>query len=84
MASSVALSGCGGSDDPAPDAGTEVLTRAAFAATISDHFDWVLSSEYVDPYKAVQPTFVDVVFGATRHGQQHHHRCRIAGRQFDQ
>lgn len=70
MASTVALSGCGGSDDPAPAVGTEVLKRAAFVATISDYFDWVHSSEYVDPYKAVQPTFVDVVFGATLHAKQ--------------
>ncbi|MDR7378135.1 hypothetical protein J2X19_002814 [Rhodoferax ferrireducens] len=69
MASTVALSGCGGGDS-ATDAGTEVLTRAAFVASISDYFDWVHSSEYVDPYKAVQPTFVDVVFGATRYAKQ--------------
>ena len=74
LASSVTLSGClgggGGSDDPAPDAGSAVLSRAAFVATISDYFNWVHSSEYIDAYKAVQPTFVDVIFGATPYAKQ--------------
>jgi glyoxylase-like metal-dependent hydrolase (beta-lactamase superfamily II) len=72
LASTMALSACFGGDDdePAPDAGTEPLTRAAFVATLSDHFGWVHSSEYVDPYKAVQPTFVDVVVGTTPYAKQ--------------
>lgn len=75
-ASALSLSGCGGGDggsDPAPapvDPGTQTLTRAAFVATISDYFDWVHSSEYVDFAKNVQPTFVDVVFGVTPYAKQ--------------
>ena len=71
LASTVSLSGClggsgGGSDDEAPaDPGTQVLSRAAFVATVSDYFDWVHSSEYVDAYKSVQPTFVDVALGTS-------------------
>ena len=76
--SAVTLSGCGGGgggDDPAPatpavDPGAQTLTRAAFVATISDYFDWVHSSEYVDFAKNVQPTFVDVVVGSTAYGKQ--------------
>ncbi len=74
LASSVTLSGClgggGGSDDPAPDPGTQVLSRAAFVATISDYFNWVHSSEYIDAYKSVQPTFIDVIVGATPYAKQ--------------
>ena len=63
----VVLAGCGGSDDaPAPaDPDAAPLDRAAFVATISDYFDWVHSSEYHDPYKTVQQTFVDVTLGVT-------------------
>jgi len=67
------LSACGGSDDdePAPSpAPSAPLTRGAFVATISNHFDWVHSSEYNDQYKAVQPTFVDVFIGATPYAKQ--------------
>ncbi len=76
VASTVTLSGClgGGSDSDSDsstsDAGTQPLTRAAFVATISDHFNWIHSSEYIDAYKAVQPTFVDVIYGATPYAKQ--------------
>jgi len=78
LASTVTLSGClgggGGGDgsaaEPAPNAGTQVLSRAAFVATISDYFNWVHSSEYIDAYKSVQPTFIDVIFGATLYAKQ--------------
>jgi hypothetical protein len=46
------------------------LNRAGFVALISDYFNWVHSSEYVDPYKAVQPTFADVTLGTTPHARQ--------------
>jgi glyoxylase-like metal-dependent hydrolase (beta-lactamase superfamily II) len=59
------VAACGGGDDQAPDPDAATMSRAAFVATISDYFDWVHSSEYHDPYKAVQPNFVDVVLGAT-------------------
>ncbi|WP_153111844.1 cadherin-like beta sandwich domain-containing protein [Propionivibrio limicola] len=77
LASAVTLTGCGGGDDdddPAAssdtDTGTQPLTRAAFVATISDYFDWAHSSEYIDMYKAVQPTFVDVTMGVTAYAKQ--------------
>lgn len=61
------LVGCGGGNDSTPvtDAGAQTLTRAEFVATISNYFDWIHSSEYVDFAKNVQPTFVDVVVGTT-------------------
>ena len=67
LASTVTLSACGGGDseDPAVIADSKTLTRAAFVATVSDYFDWVHSSEYHDPYKSTQQTFVDVRLGAT-------------------
>ena len=71
-AATVTLSGCGGNDDPAPlpDAAAAKLSKAAFVTTISTHFDWVHSSEYHDPYKRVQPTFIDVTLGATAHAKE--------------
>lgn len=73
-ASAVTLSGCGGGDggnDPAPvDPGTQTLTRAAFVATISDYFNWPHSSEYIDRFASVQPTFVDVAIGTTPYAKQ--------------
>lgn len=77
--STVSLTGClgggGGGDSsestpPTTDEGTQTLTRAAFVATISDYFNWVHSSEYIDAYKSVQPTFIDVIFGATPYAKQ--------------
>ncbi len=68
LASTVALSGCGGGggdNGAALGSGSTAISRAGFVATISDYFDWVHSSEYNDQYKAVQPTFTDVVFGTT-------------------
>ena len=81
LASTVSLSGClgggGGSDDETSatpetpvDPGTQALSRAAFVATISDYFDWVHYSEYVDPYAKTPATFVDVVLGATDHAKE--------------
>lgn len=75
LATTVTLSGCGGSSDSdddatTPEAGSQALTRAAFVATISDYFDWVHSSQYIDMYKAVQPTFVDVTLGVTAYAKQ--------------
>ena len=46
------------------------LSRADFVVTISNYFDWVHSSEYNDPYKSVQPVFVDVVLGSTAGAKQ--------------
>jgi len=64
-----AVTACGGDSATAADAATDAdkaaLGRSAFVATIADHFGWVHSSEYNDPYKSVQPTFVDVILGAT-------------------
>ena len=72
LASTVTLSACGGGDDepapPNPDSTT--LTRAAFVATVSDYFDWVHSSEYHDPYKSTQQTFIDVRMGVTTYAKQ--------------
>ena len=47
-----------------------VLRRAECVALVADHFNWVHSSEYVDAYKAVQPTFVDVTLGVTPYARQ--------------
>lgn len=69
LASTVTVTACGGGDD-GPVAGSEVMTRAAFVASIAELFNWVHSSEYNDPYKAVQPTFVDVILGATPFAKQ--------------
>lgn len=63
-----AVTACGGDDDapaPAPAPAATTLTRGDFVATISRHFDWIHSSEYNDPYKLLQPGFVDVIVGAT-------------------
>lgn len=72
LASTVTVSACGGGDgegaEPAPGAAT--LTRADFVASIANTFDWVHSSDYNDQYKAVQPTFADVVLGVTPHARQ--------------
>lgn len=70
-----AVTACGGSDDapapaPAPNPDAAVLTKAAFVATISKYFDWVHSSEYNDPYKLPQPTFVDVKIGVTPNAKE--------------
>ncbi|MDB5930738.1 MAG: hypothetical protein JWR60_2445, partial [Polaromonas sp.] len=66
-ATATMVTACGGGDDPqpqpSPDAAT--LTRAEFVGSISKYFDWVHSSEYNDPYKLAQPTFVDVKIGVT-------------------
>lgn len=65
-ATATVVTGCGGGDDvpqPNPDAAT--MTRASFVASVSKYFDWVHSSEYNDPYKLPQPTFVDVKLGVT-------------------
>jgi len=71
LASTITVSACGGGDStPAPSADSKTLTRAAFVATISDYFDWVHSSQYHDPYKATQPTFVDVTLGVTTYAKQ--------------
>lgn len=73
LASTVTLSACGGGDDgedPAVVADRATLTRAAFVATVSDYFDWVHSSEYHDPYKSTQQTFVDVRMGVTTYAKQ--------------
>lgn len=74
LASTVSLSGClggGGGDDPAPvDPDTQTLTRAAFVATVADYFDWAHSSEYIDQFKTVQQTFVDVSLGVTAYAKQ--------------
>ena len=74
LASTVTLSGClggggGGSDDtPAP--ASKTLTRAEFVATVSDHFDWAHSSEYIDQFKSLQQTFSDVSLGKTAYAKQ--------------
>ncbi len=73
LVSAVPLSGClggGGSSDDAVDPSSAALTRSAFVATISDYFDWAHSSEYIDMYKAVQPTFSDVKIGITPYAKQ--------------
>jgi len=68
-AATVSACGGGGEDPVVVDASTAPLSKAAFVATISSHFDWVHSSEYHDPYKLVQPTFVDVIVGSTAHAK---------------
>lgn len=66
-----AVTACGGADDAPPaDPDTATLTRAEFVASISQYFDWVHSSEYNDPYKRAQPTFVDVKLGVTPHAKE--------------
>lgn len=82
LGAGVALSSCGGGSDdpgapaaPAPDPAAPLgsarpLARGEFVATVSDHFDWVHSSEYNDQYKAVQPTFTDVRLGQTPFAKQ--------------
>ncbi len=75
---STVLSGCVSSSETrdataattAPLSGPQPLKRSAFIATISDYFNWVHSSEYVDIYKAVQPTFIDVTLNATPYAKQ--------------
>lgn len=54
----------------APSKGSDPITRGEFVALISDHFDWVHSSEYLDPYKLPQPTFTDVRLGRTPYAKQ--------------
>ncbi len=56
----------GGSDDP----GAKALTRAEFVAMVSDYFDWAHSSEYIDQFKSLQPTFADVSLGVTPYAKQ--------------
>ena len=74
IATTASLSGCMGDGDSSPSGtegtGGQPLTRAGFVATISDYFDWVHSSQYIDAYKSVQPTFVDVVLGTTPYAKQ--------------
>ena len=65
-ATATMVTACGGGDDtPAISPEGNTLTRADFVASISSYFDWVHSSEYNDPYKLAQPTFVDVQLGVT-------------------
>lgn len=54
----------------APPGGDDAVTRAGMAALIARHFDWVHSSEYLDPYKAPQPTYRDVAVGRTRYAKE--------------
>lgn len=49
---------------------TRALSRGAFVALVVEHFDWVHSSQYVDSYKPVQPTFADVTLGVTPFARQ--------------
>lgn len=74
LATGLALGGCVVGDEQRASrprlATGKALGRGAFVAAIADYFDWVHSSEYVDPYKSVQPTFVDVSLGATRYAKQ--------------
>ena len=49
-----------------PAAGA-VLIRHAFVAMLVEHFGWVHSSQFVDAFKAVQPTYADVQLGVTPH-----------------
>jgi glyoxylase-like metal-dependent hydrolase (beta-lactamase superfamily II) len=60
----------GTAHNTSPPLGSHPLSRAALVATIANYFDWVHSSEYVDPYKSVQPTFLDVVLGTTPYARQ--------------
>lgn len=69
-ATATAVTACGGSDDPAPNPDAAVMTRAEFVASISKYFDWIHSSEYNDPYKLPQPTFVDVKLGVTAYAKE--------------
>lgn len=69
-ATATAVTACGGSDDPAPNPDAAVMTRAEFVASISKYFDWIHSSEYNDPYKLPQPTFVDVKLGVTTYAKE--------------
>ncbi len=46
--------------------GKAPLSRAAFVATLTNHFGWIHSSVYRDAYKNPQPTFSDVKLGETR------------------
>ncbi|HSI48832.1 MAG TPA: S-layer homology domain-containing protein [Ideonella sp.] len=74
LGSTVTLSACDDGNDPAPapapPPAPAALSRAAFVATIADSFDWVHSSQYNDQYKAVQPTFADVLLGVTPYARQ--------------
>ena len=56
--------------DPVPDVAAGPMTRAVFVAMVSTYFNWIHSSEYIDPYKAVQPTFVDVAIGVTPYAKE--------------
>jgi len=70
------VTACGGGDDAPhhsgllPGSDAQAMTRADVVATISNYFDWVHSSEYNDPYKLTQPTFVDVKLGVTPHAKE--------------
>ncbi|WP_295952599.1 S-layer homology domain-containing protein [Rhodoferax sp.] len=68
-ATATVVAGCGGGDD-APDPNAETMTRASFVASISKYFDWVHSSEYNNPYRLTQPTFVDVKLGVTANAKE--------------
>lgn len=75
LASSVTLSGClggggGGSDDAPAPASKTLIEWAEFVTTISDHFDWAHSSEYIDQFKSLQQTFADVSLGTTAYAKQ--------------
>ncbi len=74
-ASAVSLSGSASA--AAPNASSQPLPhsaggfgRAECVALIADYFGWVHSSDYVDAYKAVQPTFIDVTLGVTPYARQ--------------
>jgi glyoxylase-like metal-dependent hydrolase (beta-lactamase superfamily II) len=56
--------------DPTGVGTATALRRGAFVANISDYFNWVHSSEYIDAYKSVQRAFVDVSLGTTVYAKQ--------------
>lgn len=63
----------GGEPALAPDAAAQArvaLSRGAYVALLVEHFGWVHSSQFVDAYKAVQPTFTDVRLGVTAYALQ--------------
>jgi glyoxylase-like metal-dependent hydrolase (beta-lactamase superfamily II) len=69
-ATASAVTACGGGSAAQPDPDTAAMTRATFVASVSKYFDWVHSSEYNDPYKLPQPTFVDVKIGVTPNAKE--------------
>ena len=70
-ATATVVTACGGGDSAAaPNQDTAPMTKAVFVASVSKYFDWVHSSEYNDPYKLQQPTFVDVMLGVTANAKE--------------